>query len=212
MSECPTCSEVFEREGDMKRHHARVHGESIAYTEFECEWCGGTVKRYDSRVYDNTKYCSYSCRNSAENSGKDNWNWNGGKDEKECQWCGTTFESYPWANRKFCSNECAGEWRSENFSGDQHWDWKDDQTDYYGEDWYEMRGRVRERDVVCQKCGADGSDDVLDVHHIVPRREFDNVNNSNTMDNLILLCRSCHSQVEKGGAECPQPKDLNTSG
>lgn len=118
----------------MKIHHTRAHGESIAFTEIECESCGDTFTRRDSNITENTKYCSYSCKFSEENSGEGHWHWEGGPDEAECEWCGETFE-YSESSQPgtFCSYDCMGEWRSENFSGEQHWNWKDDQTDYYGE-------------------------------------------------------------------------------
>jgi predicted HNH restriction endonuclease len=69
-----------------------------------------------------------------------------------------------------------------------------------------VRRKVRSRDEVCQKCGSDGSDRLLDVHHIDPIRTFEKPEEANTMDNLILLCRSCHRAVEENQAKCPQPE------
>lgn len=64
-----------------------------------------------------------------------------------------------------------------------------------------VRERIRERDSnTCQICGL-GEDDLgrkPDVHHITPRREFDDVTKSNTEDNLIQLCRPCHRKAECG--------------
>jgi hypothetical protein len=66
--------------------------------------------------------------------------------------------------------------------------------DYYGENWYKKRRETVERDVhACRVCGNDGS---VHVHHIKPRRKFDDVSNSNTLDNLITLCPSCHGRFE----------------
>lgn len=42
----------------------------------------------------------------------------------------------------------------------------------------------------CKECGK--SNTVLEVHHIKPRR----LNGSNTLDNLITLCRKCHQNTE----------------
>ncbi len=42
----------------------------------------------------------------------------------------------------------------------------------------------------CKECGKSGS--ALEVHHIRPRR----LNGSNTLDNLITLCRECHQKTE----------------
>jgi DEAD/DEAH box helicase domain-containing protein len=46
----------------------------------------------------------------------------------------------------------------------------------------------------CQKCGL--KDDRLHVHHIIPRCEFDDVNDSNYKENLVTLCPSCHKTLE----------------
>lgn len=42
----------------------------------------------------------------------------------------------------------------------------------------------------CKECGK--SNTVLEVHHIKPRR----LNGSNTLDNLVALCRKCHQKTE----------------
>lgn len=42
----------------------------------------------------------------------------------------------------------------------------------------------------CMECGK--SNTVLEVHHIKPKR----LNGSNTLDNLITLCRKCHRKTE----------------
>lgn len=66
--------------------------------------------------------------------------------------------------------------------------------EYYGKDYKQKRSETLERDkYICRVCEA--TDD-LHCHHIKPRREFDDVNDSNTLDNLITLCRSCHRTFE----------------
>ena len=45
----------------------------------------------------------------------------------------------------------------------------------------------------CEVCGA-GDD--IEVHHIVPRRFFDS-QAMHAMENLVVLCRSCHSEHER---------------
>lgn len=73
--------------------------------------------------------------------------------------------------------------------------WPDDVEDYFGESFPEMREKVIERDGnKCQICGSD--DDTL-VHHIKPRRSFPHPDDSNTMDNMIVVCASCHGKVER---------------
>jgi len=74
-----------------------------------------------------------------------------------------------------------------------------------GPNWAAQRRAARERDqFTCQVCGA--TEKSLgrehDVHHIRPFREFgyvpgvnDNYIKANALDNLVTLCRSCHSRV-----------------
>ena len=43
----------------------------------------------------------------------------------------------------------------------------------------------------CQMCGKENT--ILEVHHIIPRRD----NGANTLSNLITLCSNCHSKVSQ---------------
>jgi len=73
----------------------------------------------------------------------------------------------------------------------------------YGPNWQQKRERVLERDdYECQKCSLDNEAHRqrrgrgLHVHHIVPLRKFDDVEEANQPDNLVTLCASCHSELE----------------
>lgn len=61
----------------------------------------------------------------------------------------------------------------------------------YSVDWTEtLRRSIRERDhYICQLCEKQQSDKVFPVHHI----DYDKKNSS--PENLITLCRSCHSKT-----------------
>lgn len=87
--------------------------------------------------------------------------------------------------------------------GELHHRWKGGREPYYGENWHEQRRKVLRRDEYeCQKCGIgdekhrESRDMGLDVHHIVPLREFETEEEANRLDNLVTLCRNCHNQVE----------------
>lgn len=62
----------------------------------------------------------------------------------------------------------------------------------HGEDhptWEQLRQAVLERDAYrCSNCGANGPDVILEGHHIVPRE----AGGSDTLSNLVTLCRDCH--------------------
>jgi hypothetical protein len=73
--------------------------------------------------------------------------------------------------------------------------------DAYGAGWVESRRETLERDnYTCQVCGF--GDESNHVHHIKPRSEFDDVSDSNTDDNLITLCISCHGRCEGRWEDC----------
>jgi hypothetical protein len=81
--------------------------------------------------------------------------------------------------------------------------------DAYGielEEWKKIAQEIRIRDnFTCQLCGKKNA---TDVHHIIPRR----IKIDNSPDNLITLCRSCHSKVEhltdKYLAEGKDPREI----
>jgi hypothetical protein len=58
------------------------------------------------------------------------------------------------------------------------------------EEWKELAQTIRIRDkFICQCCGKKNA---TSVHHIIPRR----VKIDNSPENLITLCRSCHTKIE----------------
>ena len=67
-----------------------------------------------------------------------------------------------------------------------------------------MRARDRYR---CTQCGApEPRDQEHDVHHLIPFRAFgfipginDNYRLANRLENLVLVCRSCHQRIETAG-------------
>lgn len=79
----------------------------------------------------------------------------------------------------------------------------DGRRDDRGRYWQVQRERAIERDRRrCQSCGVTrahyqevrGYD--LDVHHIVPEREFDSAIDAHALENLITLCKTCHEECE----------------
>jgi hypothetical protein len=74
------------------------------------------------------------------------------------------------------------------------------------EEWKKLAQEIRKRDnFTCQFCGKKGA---TSVHHIIPRR----IKIDNSPENLITLCRSCHSKIEhltdKYLAEGKDPKEI----
>jgi len=134
------------------------------------------------------------------------------KQKVSCSWCGEKIIRHNYmvqqAENNFCDQECLGKWRSENIIGEKHPRYKGGTIHEMGKFWSSIREKVIQRDdEKCIECGMNRSEHVekfnrdINVHHIVPRREFmksDNktVNDSNEMDNLETLCITCHMQKE----------------
>jgi len=71
-----------------------------------------------------------------------------------------------------------------------------------GKGWGTQARKCRERDsYTCQQCGKTKSEnprELFDVHHIVPFRKFNgDCETANKLENLVYLCRPCHTQAEK---------------
>lgn len=119
--------------------------------------------------------------------------------ESTCNHCGTKFQR-PESNHrqgggKYCSNKC----KFEATKGENHHNWQGGSSSYFGTNWYQIRKRVLKRDNnKCLKCGAEECEDGtgLEVHHIKPRREFENPEDANYLDNLVTLCDKHHREIE----------------
>lgn len=88
-------------------------------------------------------------------------------------------------------------------AGPLHHRWKGGSDPYYGENWHQQRRKALSRDEnSCQKCGMGNMKHKeihgmsLDVHHIMPIREFDEPARANLLANLVTLCRRCHNRLE----------------
>lgn len=207
-SECPTCSERFGSEYGMKQHHAKSHGESLSTTEYQCDECG---KTFTGNVNNDRKFCSIECKakvQSREYTGKDHPNH--AKIKRICPTCQESFQTIPSRNerRTYCSNDCRGEAYSSMYRGDDNPFWKGG-TEYWRSGIYsELRKRIIERDGgICQGCGSENG---LQIHHIIPlhifSERFDDLDDSrgegmdpHTDSNLITLCSDCHDRVHKWG-------------
>lgn len=217
MVECPTCGRTdFESERGMKCHHSIQHGESLL--KDNCEVCGDEFRS----TQDNRKTCSTECMSEMyQEKFKDrDIDWGDKISEArrgvspdiprradivdvECGYCEEDFSIIEWEvqNRAYCSEECRKEALSEKFSGRGNPAWRHgDHVDSYGDGWGKIAKTVRERDGECVLCGSDGGPRALDVHHIIPIREYDEPEEANVMENLVSLCRSCHMKVEWGDA------------
>jgi len=94
----------------------------------------------------------------------------------------------------FCDKDC----RSDYFTGENNPNWNGGQSSvYYGKNWEEQRMKAIERDdYTCQVCGE--TEELLQVHHLTPFKEFDNYEQANKIENLETLCATCHGKIEMG--------------
>lgn len=92
--------------------------------------------------------------------------------------------------------------RSHSYAGEH------EESKFRGRYWRVQRRKAIERDRNrCQSCGVSrphyqefrGYD--LDVHHITPEDEFDSQLDAHALENLITLCKTCHSECEGMGIE-----------
>lgn len=155
-----------------------------------CKQCGKEF--YLSLSMTRRIYCSKECYYQSRWKEKQ-------KEKRECIVCHSVFETYKSTQRKYCSHDCYSKHRSEVFIGSSHPLWKGGSTNYRGPNWKSQRSVARDRDNhTCQRCGITRKTlrKELDVHHIVPFRNFEDYRKANELINLITLCPSCHHQVE----------------
>ena len=197
---CPTCDKEFDTQTGMKIHHPHVHGESIAFDEYECYTCGTTFERRESAMEKTEKpVCSMECRSkvlSEAHTGENNHKYK--ESRVECSECGAEIEVQPiklkTQDNYYCDQSCYGSWLSEHNSAEDHPQYdpnKPDSRIYHTKRWRNLRAKTIKRDGgVCQVCGTDES---LLVHHIIPiksgGKKWD-------MGNLVTMCRSCHGSWE----------------
>jgi len=93
-------------------------------------------------------------------------------------------------------------------SGEDSPHWTGGKSSWYGPNWHTQRSKCLERDNhECQVCGMDQKEhkekynEELHAHHITPRTHYienGTVNNkcANRLENLITLCRDCHTDWE----------------
>lgn len=214
MKTCPTCGDDFETGRGMKVHHSKIHGESIAGVELTCKNCGDTYRKPPSEA-SRSSFCSQDCQ--AEHFSKTIDKPFGGERNGVILTCDTCGDEYRRAaanavGSRFCSRECQSEMQSIEFSGEgwhlagvtgEDHPAHTGHEDYYGENWEEQRAAAMSRDGgACVVCGVSRDDHQeqhgcdLHVHHVRPIATFEHLERANAVENLITLCRPCHTKWE----------------
>jgi len=205
--ECKYCEFTSESEKGVKIHTSSVHKDSQKKS-YTCESCGSQFEDYPSRREGRGRekfYCSKTCKHSDEEVDKI---------DASCSWCSSEIEKYPSSvgevgeysiDNHFCNKECESEWKSFHWTGKNHPSWEGGHTNHYGENWNEERRNALDAaEYKCKLCGQTREEHYgeygfdLDVHHRIPVSAFDNVENANFQDNLVVCCRNCHqSKLER---------------
>jgi len=157
--------------------------------EFKCIECGTIFNGYGNKIL-----CSRECTAkymSKNRVGEKNPYFHNDKEiTTKCKSCGKEFiwtysGQHKDNDRIFCSRECA----SKYYSQENHPNWKGGIQHYpYSNEFNnKLKNEIRERDNnSCRLCGDYNQ---LCIHHIDYNKE------NSDKDNLITLCRSCHSKT-----------------
>lgn len=174
-----------------------------------CLHCGKVFEVYPSRLkYGEGKYCSGECSGLAHRIDVSETTYsrkpksNTGRritiyTSTTCQYCGSSFtvslKTIHAGHGLYCSASCSMKAKGNNRKFSR------------GANWRAQSRLARERDKhVCRICGSKAGKKKLDVHHIIPFKEFNgDYLTANQLSNLITLCRQCHTNVENGKARIP---------
>ena len=188
-----------------KWHSAHMSGESNpawrgGMTTRICEQCGSTFRAEENRVRRNgARFCSRACVSkwqSEHRIGKNGPRWTGGLLTRTCEECGAPFEAkrslVARGCGRFCSSLCWGQWLSKHKAGQDSSQWRGGLSfEPYGHEFNrQLKQAVRQRDnLTCQLCGRAENGQAHIAHHI------NYIKTDNNPDNLITLCRECHSKT-----------------
>jgi len=118
-----------------------------------------------------------------------------------CEYCKKEFLVPKWREAqgrgRFCSRECVNKYQ-ETIKGEDHpkSTGRHTTSSYSGANWKMARQAVIDRaNGRCEQCGIDLSTvKRFAVHHVIGSHEFRNVEDSHTVDNLSVICQSCHAK------------------
>lgn len=196
------CSENYNKVSkSIKRRKGKI---------VNCNFCGKKHYKKDSILKrGHMTFCSKDCHNkymaSDVNKGENHYHFSRVKVycancEKELY---VTQYKYNNVKNHYCNYTCMGKHYSNTLRKENNPNWKGGYNkNGYGPYWGEISKKIRARDnYTCQRCNTHikdlSSNHKLDVHHIIPIRNFNgDYNLANKEDNLITLCSVCHMIVE----------------
>lgn len=209
-NDCPDCGASFDSEMGLKIHHGKKHDGRLANPTVACANCGveKRVPSWEVSEYEN-HFCDSQCKGKWQSENlvaEHNPNYVEHV-ELVCDHCGDDYEALPRVapTSRFCSQECqltgGAHEALRNLLGSDHPSWRGGGDIYHAvrkcigtKTWEYVAADYRKvAGHKCEWCGTTSEDRALDVHHIVPIR----TGGSHHEDNLMALCRSCHSKIER---------------
>ena len=207
------CSAECQSERLSDRYKGEGNPNHVENVERPCSYCGETISRTPAFMKSDLVFCDMeNCKAGywSENfSGENALNYKGG--DVSCSWCGDDLDrdmnQIERSDHFFCGDkDCKAKWQSKHVRGDDHPRWAGGYDGYYGPNWPEERLAALINDQSrCQVCGDTPLDteSTLVVHHIQPMRVFKEryegqevFDRANRLNNLMVLCRSCHMTWE----------------
>ena len=150
-------------------------------TDKTCAHCAKIF--YTPACYPDAQFCSMECYHLSR--------WSGSRKQiRQCTICKTEFEVTEAVDKLTCSDVCKKSQKRLTNAGDKSTFWRGGKATPYGFEWKTIREAAKDRDG--HKCVLCDSVDRIQVHHKNPYR----YSKSHALDNLITLCRSCHSKEE----------------
>lgn len=192
---CESCGKDFENNRGKNQPAPRYCSRACWSTgaTIACKHCGKDF-RVNAASATKRTYCSSVCAGKTNAAARR-------IPAMFCEICDAEIIKQKWVGRRFCSLKCFGVHHSRTRVGPNATNWHGGHEPYYGANWRQQRRNARHRDgYQCRGCGV--SEETLsrnlDVHHIVPFREFgrERYKEANTLTNLISLCPTCHTSME----------------
>lgn len=149
----------------------------------QCQVCGHTwtTKAANVLYMNKHKQVSHHCPNCYKQQSQIG-------EMKECAYCGVTFYRSPYQIQKnqsglfYCCREHGN--RHKNQLRKQQGEWNNSLN-------YRLKA-FSTYEHKCHCCGWNEDDRILEVHHI------DEDRTNNTIDNLMILCPTCHRKITLG--------------
>lgn len=178
---------------DAPSRHDRAKGQYVRRKPRKCAHCQEPyLPPYGSRARASNRYCGRRCYYAAVGQRP-------ALVEATCVQCGAKFRRTAAAIKRvkhaFCGNEC----RIAFHVGENAPMFRGDKDPNRGAKWNRLADSIRQRDSYsCRRCGrcqnGNGRNgEKLSVDHVRPWRAFADKELANHPDNLVSLCRSCHS-------------------